>query len=91
MYPSAAALITFCAPIEPPAPPTFSTITACPSALPIATLTLRAMTSESPPAGYGTTMDNGLEGNASCANAGRKDMLQKAASAILNSIFMGYS
>src|SRR5437868_2696404 len=53
--------------MAPPAPPRFSTITGCPSCLASALLTTRAMTSDDPPAGYGTIRLTGLDGKASAA------------------------
>ena len=57
---------TFCAAMAPLAPPRFSTITGWPRCLPSVVLTERAITSDRPPAGYGTTSDTGLVGKA-CA------------------------
>jgi hypothetical protein len=51
IWPSAGAFNTFCAAIEPLAPPKFSTITGCPMFFDKVLLTVRAITSDKPPAG----------------------------------------
>src|SRR4029077_1994211 len=57
-------------PIEPPAPPTFSTITGWPSAAPILSAMMRAATSVEPPGGNGTISVIGRDGKLSaCAGA----------------------
>src|SRR5437868_4602685 len=65
--------------MAPPAPPRFSTITGCPSCLASAVLTTRAITSDEPPAGYGTIRLTGLDGKTSAAwapNAMRRPATQ---------------
>ncbi|MNT02989.1 hypothetical protein D3C72_1375050 [compost metagenome] len=60
--PSAGACRTFCAAIAPPAPPRFSTMTGWPNCRPSGALRLRATTSDSPPAGNGTSSVTGRSG-----------------------------
>ncbi|CFN77952.1 Uncharacterised protein [Bordetella pertussis] len=50
------------APILPPAPERFSTMTDCPSSSPRRAPSMRATTSVAPPAGKGTMMRMGLSG-----------------------------
>ena len=67
-WPSDGWLSTLVAAMEPLAPPRFSTITGWPSCLPSVVLTVRAITSDTPPAGYGTISVTGLAGKAFWAN-----------------------
>src|SRR6201981_2834838 len=65
VYPSGLARASRPTPIEPPAPPTFSTITGWPSAAPILSAMIRAATSVDPPGGNGTISVIGREGKLS--------------------------
>src|SRR5262250_1143306 len=67
-YPSGAAFATRAVPVMPPAPPTFSMITCCPSASEIPTDRRRPAVSVELPAAKGTTMVGGRAGQL-CADA----------------------
>src|SRR5215218_6851310 len=57
------------APIEPAAPPLFSTMTVWPHLAPSFWATMRAPVSVPPPGGNGTIIVTAWDGNAPCANA----------------------
>src|SRR4051812_27033714 len=63
VYPSGAAFATVAAPMVPPAPPWFSTSTGWPIDSCMRCATRRATMSVVPPAGNGTMMRSGFEGN----------------------------
>ena len=63
VWPSGADLATASAPIAPPAPPRFSTTTGWPMLSLMRWATMRATTSVVPPAGKGTMIFSGLDGN----------------------------
>jgi len=65
-YPSAGWRKTYSVPMTVPPPGRFSTTTFCPNAVCMRCARMRAVTSNEPPAGNGTTMRTGFAGNA-CA------------------------
>ena len=67
---SSVACATAAAPMLPLAPVLFSMNTFTPSVSPSGLAISRAITSEVPPGGNGTTMRSGLLGQAAAANAG---------------------
>src|SRR4051812_30080552 len=64
----------------PPAPTAFSTVTVCPSDLPIGIAIIRATTSVGPPAANGTSIAIGRSGKAACAAAPNDTAARAAAS-----------
>src|SRR6476620_9672349 len=62
VYPSGLASATRFDPVMPPAPPTFSTTTVCPSSSPMRYATMRPIVSCGPPAANGITIVTGRVG-----------------------------